>query len=135
MKKIICGISMALLTVVLALCLAGCNTDGKIKKAFEKEGYSVTASTVEENESAKAFLSVLLTEDEMKDANKYGVITVSKSLNSGVIIQFPSTGKLKETLNKNDDKAYDNAKDKGYVNGNCYLISIFPEVVNIFKNA
>ena len=135
MKKFICGLSMALLTVVLALCFAGCNTDGKIKKAFENEGFTVTSTTVEDSSTAKAFLTALLTEDEMKDANGYGVITVNKTIRTGVIIQFPSTGKLKETLNKNDDKAYDNAKEKGFVNGNCYLISIDSGVIEIFKNA
>ena len=135
MKKIIGAISVSLLTVILALCLAGCNTDGKIKKAFEDEGFTVTSTTVEDSDSAKAFLSALLTEDEMKDANGYGVITVNKTIRSGIIIQFPSSGKLKETLNKNDDKAYDNAKEKGFVNGNCYLISIDPGVIEIFKNA
>ncbi len=136
MKKFLCGLSMALLTIILAFTLAGCNTDGKIKKAFEKEGYTVTATTVEENKEATAVLSALLTEDEMKDANKYGIIVVSKAIvNTGVIIQFPSSGKLKETLNKNDDKAYDKAKEDGFVNGNCYLVSISPDVIKIFKNA
>ena len=126
---------MALLTVILALALTGCNTDGKIKDAFEKEGFTVTSTTVDENEAAKTFLSALLTNEEMEDAKGYGVITVNKVLRVGVIIQFPSTDKLKSTLNKADEKAYDNAKEKGFVNGNCYLISVDSGIIEIFKNA
>ena len=35
MKKFICGLSMALLTVILAFSLAGCSKAGNIKKAYE----------------------------------------------------------------------------------------------------
>lgn len=133
MKKFITAICTALLVVVLAFTLTGCDKSGKIKKAFEKEGYTVTVIKASDSK----VLTDLLSEEDMKEIDEYEVFNCSKSagLSSGIvtIIKFPSDDKLKEVLG---EEAYNKAEEKGYVNGNCYLaVPLGADVVKIFKDA
>lgn len=128
MKKVLTAISMVLLVVVLAMTMTGCDKSGKIKKAFEKEGYEVTVV----NSKDSTVLSELLTEDQKEDIDKYEVIVCKKLLSSATIIKFPSANDLKEVLGED---AYNKAVEAGLVNGNCYLALPLGNVVDIFKNA
>ena len=143
MKKFISAISMALLTVILAFTLAGCDKSGAIEKAYEDAGYNVTVTTTKENSTVKGLLAKVLNEDQQKEIDKYAIIYANKNLvDNVVIIKFGSSGDLKDFLTvedkdgNKDTTAYDKAKDNGYINGNCYLILGYTkESLEIFKNA
>ncbi len=140
MKKLLTGILMALLTVTVCLSLAGCDKSDKIKDAFEDEGYTVTVVNTD-NDTAKGLLSAALTKEQMEEVSEYGLYlcTSSKSL-PALYIKFSSSGDLKDFLTtekdgKEDTSAYDTAKEKGFINGNCYLLPNVGKPLEIFKNA
>lgn len=129
MKKFLAALSTVMLVALLALTMTGCDKSESIKKAFEKEEYTITEVSAN-NETVQGILKPLLTEDQLKDVNNYSVILcVGKGLNaltgSGVVIKFPSGGDLKDFLTvedkdgKKDTTAYDKAKEDGSINGNC----------------
>ncbi len=143
MKKIIAGFVTALLTVILCLTLAGCDKSDSIKKAFEDEGYTVTVVDTN-NDTAKKLLSAALTQEQIDEVGKYGIYLCTGSGVSSIVpamyIKFSSGSALKDFLTvekdgKEDASAYDTAKEKGYINGNCYLLPTVGKPLEIFKNA
>jgi ABC-type Na+ efflux pump permease subunit len=137
MKKILKGLSVALLVVVCMLAFAGCDTSSKIKKAYENEGYTV--STVDkDNTLVKATITSALTADQQKEIADYEIIYAVKAVvNTAVVIKFPSSGDLKKffTTDDGDTSAYDKVKDNDQVNGNCYLVTYLGGAKDVFKNA
>ena len=144
MKKVLTAICSALLIAVFALTMAGCDKSGSIKKAFEKEEYTVTTVNAD-NSTVQTILKAALTEDQVNKVNEYEIILcVGKGLNavtgSGVVIKFPSSGELKDFLTVEDSEgnknttAYDKAKDSDSINENCLYFG-FSAGKEIFKNA
>ncbi len=130
LKKLALVLTSALLVMVMAIGLVACGKSNSIKKAFEKEGYTVTTVNKDSNELTKSIFEGA-SEENKKILEKSELISVSKGLNAGVIIKFPSTKDLKEYAGDN----YDKSVESGLVNGECVLVSLSPEVVKIFKNA
>ncbi|MCI8369867.1 MAG: hypothetical protein HFE41_01650 [Clostridia bacterium] len=132
MKKFITVLSCALLVVLLALTMAGCDASGGIKRAYEKAGYTVEVTSSKGNE----WLESNLTEEQKKDLDKYAIIVCKKTTESATIIKFPSAGAIKEVLGED---GYDKAVESGLINGNCYLLLPLglniPKIIDIFKNA
>ncbi|MDE7163182.1 MAG: hypothetical protein K2O44_03780 [Clostridia bacterium] len=130
MKKFLTAMATVLAVVVMAFTLAACSdASGSIKKAFEKEGYTVTAIKAEDS---KALMS-LLDDEQKKDASKYEVFTCTKSLQSATVVKFPSKNDIIDVIGQD---AYDKAVDGGLINKNCYLlVPLGVDVINIFKNA
>ena len=56
-------------------------------------------------------------------------------------MKFPGAGDLKSFLTvedkdgKKDTSAYDKAKEDGYINGNCWLLTLSSDAKDIFKKA
>ncbi|MDE6442599.1 MAG: hypothetical protein K2L12_07620 [Clostridia bacterium] len=132
MKKFLVAVVSVLLIAVFAVTMTGCDKSGSIKKAFEKEGYTISESLVKDSAVLTATLSGL-DEEDREEMQEYGVITCKKGLKSVVIIKFPSSDKIKEILG---DNKYSDAEKNGYVNGNCWLaIPLDKDANEIFKNA
>lgn len=141
MKNFAKILSVLLVAVMLVTVLVSCgDKSGAIKKAFEKEDYTI-AELKGTDKAVQAVLTLLLNEDQMKKAEKYDVILVTKILNAGVVIKFPSSGDVKDffTVEDKDGKknteAYDAAKDGGMIKGNCVFFSASKDAKEIFKNA
>lgn len=146
MKKILVSICSVLLVALFALSMTGCSKGDKIKKAYENAGYTVSTATVKDSSGAKAALKALgLTDDEIKDAENWEVISATKvSFTDGgtvLVLKFPSSGKVKEFLTvekddgSKDTSIYDKAKEDGKVNGDCLLLAGVGDAKTIFKNA
>ena len=109
MKKFLRALIVVLAVVVMATLFTACgDKSGAIRRAFEKEEYEVTVVNGADSEELKDWLS----EDKVDEIGKYDDIV--------------------ENLGQ---EAYDEAVESGFVNGNCFLISISPDAVEIFKNA
>lgn len=142
MKKFICGLSMAILTVILALAFTGCSKAGNIKKAYEDAGYTVSSHSASEEDLKDAGFS----DEDAKDAASYEIYIVYDKLTGKVpvatYIKYPSADKIKNnmtTTNEDGSKntaAYDKAVESGLINGDCvYIGAPTGDVFNIFKNA
>lgn len=142
MKKFICGLSMALLTVILALALTGCSKAGNIKKAYEDAGYTVSSNSATEEDLKGAGFS----DEDAKDAASYEIFIVYDKLTGKVpvatYIKCPSADKIKNNMTSTnedgskDTSAYDEAVESGLINGDCIYIGLpTGDVFNIFKNA
>lgn len=136
MKKFFAAMATVLAVVVMAFTLAACSdASGNVKKAFEKEGFTVTAIKAEDSE----LLMDLLNDEQKKDVSKYEVIYLEKQGStilgnqSATVIKFPSKDTIIESIGQD---AYDKAVEGGLINKNCYLLlPLGKDVVNIFKNA
>ena len=142
MKKFLCGLSMALLTIILAFALTGCSKAGNIKKAYENEGYTVESHSASEEDLKKMGLS----DEDAKEASSYEIYVVYDKVTGKVpsasYVKFPSAGKIKDGMTTtNDDGSkdtttYDEAVEAGLINGDCVYIGLpTGELFEIFKNA
>ena len=141
MKKFLCGLSMALLTIILAFTLTGCSKAGSIKKAYENEGYTVESHSASEEDLKSAGLS----DEDAKDASSYEIYLVYDKVTGKVpvatYVKYPSASKLKDSLTvtkddgSKDTSVYDKAVETGNVNGDCWLILGAGKLLEIFKNA
>lgn len=132
MKKFLKAMSAALLVVILALTMAGCDKSGSIQKAFEDAEYTVTVVDTSDS-TVQSLLKAAYTEEQVEEINSYSIyLCVGKGVNaltgSGLFIKFPSSGDLKSFLTTEDSEgnkdtsAYDKAKEDGSINGNCLYV-------------
>lgn len=131
-------LALALAALMLVSLVACGDKASSIKKAFEKEGYEV--ETVNSDSTLVSILLAGLSEEQKNDLSKYELIYCHKGLvgDTALIIKFPNSGDLKNFLTvekdgKKDTSAYDTAKEKGYIKGNCYLITLSDNCKNIFN--
>ena len=143
---------MKILKQVLALSLAclmlvtlvSCDKSGSVKKAFEKEGYTVS-SVKADDKSVQSLLKILLNEEQIKKVGEYELILCTpegllNADNLALVIKVPSSGDLKdflttETDGKKDTSAYEKAEKDGLINGNCLILTLGSEAKEIFKKA
>ena len=130
MKKFLRALLVVLAVVVMATVFAGCgDKSGAIKRAFEKEGYEVTVVNGADSETLKSWLS----DEKLDEIGKYEVMIVKSGLvPAATVFKFPSKDVIVENLG---EEAYNDAVERGFVNGNCFIISMLPDSLEIFKNA
>ncbi len=134
MKKFLKALTAVLAVVVLAVTLVGCGDKyGKIKKAYEDEGYSITEVTASENE--EKLKAIGMSNEQFEDIKNNNIMLASKGLNVAFVISFTATDELKDYCSKKSAEYYQKMVDEGYVNGNCLLLTISPAAKEIFKNA
>ncbi|MDE7083088.1 MAG: hypothetical protein K2O89_05225 [Clostridia bacterium] len=142
MKKFICGLSMALLTVILTFALAGCSKAGNIQKAYEDAGYTVSSHAASEDDLKDNGFS----DEDAKNASSYAIYVVYDKATGKIpvatYIKYPSADKIKDNMTttkddgSKDTSAYDDAVEAGLINGDCVYIGVpTGDVFNIFKNA
>lgn len=144
MKNIFKSVLALSLALVMLLALVSCDKSGSIKKAFEKEGYTVKvlkSSDLTENDSVVTILAAFdLTEEQIEELGKYELILVSKisAASFGLIIKFPNENDIKTFLTIGDDTSlYDDAQKDGTINGNCLILTVrsSDKANDIFKKA
>lgn len=129
MKKVLSAISLMLLTIVLALTMAGCDKSGNVKKAFENEGYTVTEMNAKESTA----LAAILSSDQKEKIDQYSVIFCVKGLQSATIVKFSSKDEIVDFLGED---TYNSAVESGLINGNCWLaVPVGVAVKDIFSKA
>ena len=144
MKHILKSVLALSLALVMLLALVSCDKSSAVKKAFEKEEYTVESVSTEKLNDSETIKGILkdagLTDEQVKDLANYEVIFVFKDLTkAGLIIKFPGSGDVKSFLTvekdgKDDTSAYDKAKEDGRINGNCLFLGT-SSAKDIFKKA
>lgn len=140
--KKVCAVSLACL-MLLGLVSCGDKSDA-VKKAFEKEDYTV-ATVSASDEGVQTLLKILLNEEQIKKVSEYELILCTpkgalNALDTALIIKVPASGDLKGFLTtekdgKKDTSAYEKAKDEGWINGNCLILTLGSGAKEIFKKA
>ena len=140
--------TVAIMLFALASCGGG-NADksGAIKAAFEKEGYTVTSTKYADmDEDAKEMLEMALSDDMVDKMANYEIILLSKKVAgfdvpTAFVVKCDSATAVKDFLTVTDEEGakdttlYDEAVDEGIINGNCFIITIDPDCIDLFKNA
>ncbi len=145
MKKALKSALLLLTAMLLVVSLVSCDKANSVKKAFEDAGYTVTSAKATDEE-VQTLLKLLLSEEQLKDAEDYEIILCKMDglLNIGktaVILKVSSSGDLKDFLTtedsdgKKDTSAYDKAVEDGNVNGNCMIFTLSDDSREIFKKA
>lgn len=145
MKSMLKNILALSLVLVMLLSLASCgDKSAAIKKAFEKEEYTVTVVNADD-EDARGLLKLLFNEEQIEEISEYEIMLCKQEglLNVGktaIVIKYPSAKDLKAALTvekdgKKDTSAYDDAVEKGNINGNCQIITLSDDSREIFKKA
>lgn len=145
MKSMLKKVLALSLVLVMLLSLASCgDKSAAIKKAFEKEEYTVTVVNAD-NEDAKDLLKLLFNEEQMEEISEYEIMLCKQdgllnALKTAIVIKYPSAKDLKAALTvekdgEKDTSKYDSAVEKGNVNGNCLLITLSDDSREIFKKA
>jgi hypothetical protein len=139
-------ISLALVFVFMACTLASCSTYGSIKKAFEKEGYTLVSADKEKTGEIKTDEGVITytvhtfqKEAEKEDGDVLGNIIggITQVASTAVVWEFASDKDLQKAIEESEDiKAIlKDAQESDFVNGNCILMTLNADAVAIFKNA
>lgn len=145
MKKLSVIVSL-LLVAVLSLGMFGCSSYPSLKKAFEKEDYTVSETVENLTKDIKA----------AAEKEKLGIEThaMVKGLTEvAFILEFKATDDMKKfyddnkvvrdaisgiTSNEDAQEFYKSLEEKGFAKGNCLVIPIVDaagEIPSIVKNA
>ena len=134
------------LTLVAAMCivmLASCagSTYGKIKVAFEAEGYTLQNPDDEPTETIKTDngeITIVVHTFQKESESSGGMLDdiwgeIGELSSTVVIWEFKSNKEMKKAMES--DEILKEFKDSDYVNGNCVLLMGSDEANEIFKNA
>ena len=149
MKRVLILATVALMLLALASCGGSGDKSGAIKAAFEKEGYTAASVKYEDmNADVKAIIGAVLSENLVDKMANYQITVFSKKgdvlnieLPKAIVIKCDSADAVKDFLTvtkedgTKDTTAYDEAVTAGLINGNCYLLSLDADAINLFKNA
>lgn len=140
MKRVLKKMAAFFAAFLMVFTLVGCDKSKSIKKAYEKEGFTVSVVNTKDNSTVSSLLGSVLSAEQKEAIDEYDVIFCTKNLTqNAVIIKFPSAKDLKNFLIVEDDdgnkdtSAYDSAKENGRIKGNCWFAA--GNTVDIFKKA
>lgn len=139
MKTMLKKLALIALAALMVVSLVSCDKSNAVKKAFEKADYKV--STVDSDDDLIKGLLATLDEEQKKAIAEYELILAQKGvIPIALIVKFPAAGDLKAFLTvekdgKKDTSAYDKAKEEGYINGNCWILTLSSDAKDIFAKA
>lgn len=152
MKNLIKIVALALVLVMSVTALAACGDKASaIKSAFEGEGYTVSSvKYADMDDDTKYIVSMFLSDEQADKMEDYAVMLCSEKseifgkevlVPKAIIVKCDSADSIKDFLcvkksdGSVDTTVYEKAVDKGYINGNCYIMSLDSGAIEIFKNA
>ena len=137
MKNIIKLVALSLVLVMSVLAFASCGgKEGSIKAAFEGEGYTVTTVKAEDLDTISKGMLESFLKELGEDVKNYEIMTCTKGMSIAIVLKFPSENDLKSALTvEGNTEVYDEAVEEGLINGNCLLLPLDEDVIDIFKNA
>ena len=143
MKTICKYIALMLILTLTVTMLAACgDKSGAIQSAFEKEGYTVAVVNYEElGGAAKTIVETVLGKDVASKIAQFDILVCTKAVPLAIVVKCPSAGDIKNLLTvekedgSKDTALFDELTQKGFLNGNCLLLTILPGPAEIFQNA
>ena len=142
MKKFTKILALTLVVAMCAVMLVSCSSYGKIKKAFEAEGYTLQNPDNEptktiETESGDVTVTV---HTFQKEAESTGNVLedalggIGQLASTAIVWEFSSSADLDKALESDTVKGIiKDAQKSDVVNGNCILTTINADAIAIFK--
>lgn len=144
MKNFVKVLAVMLVLVMSVTCLVSCSTYGGIKKDFEEAGYVLQNADDEKTGEIKTEDGVITYtihtfQKESKDNSGLGAIIggIGSALSTAVIWEFSSDKDLAKAMAENEDmkEALNKAQESELVNGNCFLLTINPDAIEVFNQS
>ena len=143
MKRILSTTVAMLLLLSMVLSLASCgSTFGTIKANFEKAGYELKEDaektvelTTDDGKISVTVHTFQLKKQETGSGLGDLIGGIASLASTAIVYEFGSDADLAKALAENEDvmNAIKDAQESDLVNGNCLLMTINPEAVEIFK--
>lgn len=138
MKNTVRILALMLVLVMSVMLLVSCSTYGTIKKDFEEAGYTLQNEDNEktgEIETEDGVITYTIHSFQKEGSGILGSIT--QGLSTAVIWEFSSDKDLAKAMAENEDMmdALEKAQESELVNGNCFLITINPDAIEIFNQS
>ena len=136
-------LALALVVVMSVVMLVSCSTYGKIEKAFEDAGYTLQnadnekTGTIETDDGVITYtIHTFQKEAEDSDSILGDIIGgIGEAASTAVVWEFSSDKDLAKAMAENEDmkELLEDAQESDLVNGNCFLMTLNPDAVEIFK--
>lgn len=138
MKNTVRILALMLVLVMSVMLLVSCSTYGTIKKDFEEAGYTLQNEDNEktgEIETEDGVITYTIHSFQKEGSGILGSIT--QGLSTAVIWEFSSDKDLAKAMAENEDMmdALEKAQESELVNGNCFLLTINPDAIEIFNQS
>lgn len=134
MKKRSLFFTCITLVVAMVMILCGCSSYGKIKSAYEKEGYTESEKIESYQDQIYDALNAE-SEDEVEAVCSVHLFT--KGLAVALILEFNSTDEMNEKIKESDalKGMISDAQESNRVSGNCVLLFATPltDAAEIFE--
>lgn len=129
-------LALALVVVMSVVMLVSCSTYGKIEKAFEDAGYTLQNADNEKTGTIETDDGVITYTIHTFQKEGEGILGgITQGLSTAVVWEFGSDKDLAKAMAENEDmmKLLEDAQESDLVNGNCFLMTLNPDAVEIFK--
>lgn len=136
MKNTLKIVAVVMMLVMTVLVFASCSKYNAIKSDFEDAGYAVNedAETTGEIETDDGVITYTIhTFQKENDGGLLG--SIGSALSTAVVWEFSSDADLTKAMTESEEmmQLLEDAQESELVNGNCFLMTINPEAVEIFN--
>ncbi|MBQ8738250.1 MAG: hypothetical protein IJZ04_02005 [Clostridia bacterium] len=138
MRKTLRIVALVLVLAMSVMMLASCSTYKSIKSDFEDAGYTLQN---EDNEKTGTITTddgdITYTIHTFQKEGDGILGGITSALSTAVVWEFKSDKELAKAMADNEDMkdALEEAQESDLVNGNCFLMTINPDAIEIFNQS
>ncbi len=138
MKKTFRIVALVLVLAMSVMMLASCSKYKSIKSDFEDAGYTLQN---EDNEKTGTITTddgdITYTIHTFQKEGDGFLSGITSALSTAVVWEFKSDKELAKAMADNEDMkdALEKAQESDLVNGNCFLMTINPDAIEIFNQS
>lgn len=138
MRKTLRIVALVLVLAMSVMMLASCSTYKSIKSDFEDAGYTLQN---EDNEKTGTITTddgdITYTIHTFQKEGDGILGGITSALSTAVVWEFKSDKELAKAMADNEDMkdALEEAQESELVNGNCFLMTINPDAIEIFNQS
>ena len=138
MRKTLRIVALVLVLAMSVMMLASCSKYKSIKSDFEDAGYTMQN---EENEKTGTITTddgdITYTIHTFQKEGDGILGGITSALSTAVVWEFKSDKELAKAMADNEDMkdALEEAQESDLVNGNCFLMTINPDAIEIFNQS
>ena len=138
MRKTLRIVALVLVLAMSVMMLASCSTYKSIKSDFEDAGYTLQN---EDNEKTGTITTddgdITYTIHTFQKEGDGILGGITSALSTAIVWEFKSDKELAKAMADNEDMkdALEEAQESELVNGNCFLMTINPDAIEIFNQS